>query len=255
MTKRTFTIFLFLLSLSLTNVYAGWYKCYNFKGTIGEYPITLSLQVSKGFFGAKDKKDFNIIGVYKYDKHNEPIRVEGKLNFKDNKVLLYEITDNKHSATFEFNFSETKSNGIWKNLSANTTKRLHLIYVSKLIDTLEESHAANIEILQVNSLPEFYFVGDYSKTSGENRAQMTKLKIIKKKSNEIFQTIDFSKVETPTGNVMTIIFDNIGFVNSKTKEFTVSNDMGRMGGFLTIRFNSKTGKFKLNPNPEIDGPN
>jgi hypothetical protein len=255
MTKRILTILFFLLTLGLTNVYAGWYECYNFKGTIDKYSITLSLQVKQGYFGEKDKKDFNIIGVYKYDKHNSPIRLEGKINYQDKKALLYEISNNKHIATFEFDFSEIESNGIWRNLSTNKIMPLHLNFVSKLIDTVEENQFENIEILQANSMTDFYFVGDYSKTSGEDRAQMNKLKIIKKKDNIVFQTIDFSKIESPTGNVMTRIFDNVEVIDTKPKKFNVSNNIGRIGGYLTITFNSKTQKFKLNPNPTIEGPN
>lgn len=255
MTKRLLTIFILLLTLGLTKAYAGWYECYNFKGTIDKYSITLSLQVRQGYSGEKDKKDFNIFGVYKYDKHNDPIRLEGKINFKDNKVLLYEISNNKYSATFEFDFSEIKSNGIWKNLSTNKTMPLQLNFVSKLIDTLEENQFIGIDILQANSLVDFYFVGNYSKTSGDNRAQMNRLKIIKKKDNTVFQTIDFSKIDSPTGNVMTIIFDNVEVINQRAKKISVSNSAGRMGSDLQIIFNSKTKKFKLNPDPIIFGPN
>jgi hypothetical protein len=255
MTKRILTILLFLLHAGMTNVYAGWYECYNFKGTIDKHPITLSLQVKQGYFGGKDKKDFNIIGVYKYDNRNSPIRLEGKMNNKDNKILLYEIANNKHSAVFEFNFSEIESNGTWKSLLTNKAMLLHLHYVSKLIDTLKDNQFANIEILQANSLTDFYFVGDYSKKDGEDRAQMNNLKIIRKKDNVVFQTIDFSTIETFTGNVMTRIFDNVEIADPIKKEITVSNDIGRMGGYLIITFNSKSQKFKLNPNPKIEGPN
>ncbi len=180
MTKYTLTILLFLLICGLTKVYAGWYECYNYKGTIDKYSITFSIQVRDGYFGEKDKKDFNVIGVYKYDKHNDPIRLEGKINFKNNKALLYEISNNKHSATFEFDFSEIECIGIWRNLSTNKTMPLHLNCVSKLIDTLEENQSTNIQILQANSLTDFYFVGDYSKVVGEDRAQMNQLRIIQK---------------------------------------------------------------------------
>jgi hypothetical protein len=254
MIKKIFAVLLFLLSFGLTKVYAGWYECYNFKGTIDKYPITLSLQVRQGYFGENDKKNYNIIGIYKYDKHNDPIRLEGKINFENNKGLLYEISDNKHAAVFEFDFSKIKCDGVWRNLSTNKTLPLHLNFVSQLIDTLEESQFAKIEILQAISLTDFYFVGEYLKVVGVDRAEMNKLKIIRKKDNVIFQTIDFSKVKSQTGNVMTIIFDNVAIIDVKTMEFNVSNNIGRIGGFLTVHFNAKTQKFKLNPKPIVDGP-
>lgn len=132
---------------------------------------------------------------------------------------------------------------------------MHLNFISKLIDTSETNQFTSIEILQANSLPDFYFVGDYSKINGEDRAQMDKLKIINKKDNAVFQTIDFLKINTQTGNVMTRIFDNVEVINKNTKELNVSNNIGKMGGYLIITFDSKTRKFKLNPEPKIEGPN
>ena len=253
MTRRTLLISLFCLALSMANAYAGWYECYNFKGSINTNSISLSIQVRDGYFGEKDKKDFNIIGVYKYDNQNSPIRLEGKFNSKDKKVLLYEIINKKYSALFKFEFSENECNGIWTNLSTNKSMPLHLNYVSKLIDTLDENQSSDIEILQANSLPDFYFIGVYSKVAGENKAQMDRLKIIRKKDNLLFQTIDFLKIESKTGNVRTIIYDNVEVTSAKTKQLSIWNDIGRMGGHLNVYFNSKAQKFKLSPNPIEDG--
>jgi hypothetical protein len=255
MTKRILTILTVLFVLSITRVYAGWYECYNFNGTIDKYPISLSIQVLKGYFGEPDKKAFNLIGVYKYNNHNEPINLEGKLDYKNNKVLLYEISNKKHTASFKFEFSESECNGVWTNLSTNKQLPLHLTYVSKLTDTAETDQFNNIQILQYSSLKELYFVGVYSKIAGERRAQMDKLRIIRKKDNSIFQVIDFSEVDTQTGNIWTIIFGNVETFNATTNEFKVWNNIGKMGGLLTIKFNTKTQKFKLNPNPIPDGPN
>jgi hypothetical protein len=256
MIKRILTILPILFILSITRVYAGWYECYNFNGTINKYPISLSVQVfNRGYFGEPDKKAFNLIGVYKYDNHNEPINLEGKLDYKNNKVLLYEISNKKHTASFEFEFSETECNGVWTNLATNKQLPLHLNYVSKLTDTAETDQFSNIQILQNSSLKDLYFVGIYSKTAGEKRAQMDKLKIIRKKDNSIFQVIDFSEVDTQTGNVWTIIFGNVEILNAITNELQVWNNIGKMGGLLTIKFSPKTQKFKLNPNPIPDGPN
>ena len=76
---------------------------------------------------------------------------------------------------------------------------------------------------------------------------MNKLKIIQKKDNVVFQTIDFSKVDIPIGNVMTIIFDNV--IVSKEKEILleVSNAGGQILGYRVIYFNAKTQKFILKP--------
>ena len=190
------------------------------------------------------------MGVYKYDKHNDPIRLEGQFNTTDQKVILYELSNNNYSATFSFEFSQIEIHGTWKSNTSNQELPLHLNFVSKLVDTLESNQFDGIEILQSKTLPDFYFVGTYSKSTDDDRAKMNKLLIFKKKDNTLFQSIDFSKIETATGNVMTIIYDNIDVENKQSKKVTVSNNVGRMGGYLTITYNAKTKKFILNPNPK-----
>jgi hypothetical protein len=253
MKKSLFTILTFVLAV--TNTYAGWYECFSYKGKIDKYSISLSFQIKEGYFGEKSKKDFNIIGVYKYDSYNNPIRLEGTFDYKKNKILLYEINNDKYTATFEFNFSKDKCAGVWTNLLTNKRLPLQLTNTSILIDQIEENEFNNIDILQAGSLEGFYFIGVYSKKRNHDTAQMDRLKIINKKDNAVFQTIDFSKIETLTGNIRTIIFDNVEITDSKKKELIVWNDIGRMGGYLTIQFDSKTNKFKLDPKPTIDGPN
>ncbi|CAI2768780.1 hypothetical protein [Flavobacterium collinsii] len=253
MKKAIFAILIVIMAV--TKTYAGWYECFSYKGKIDKYPISLSFQIKEGYFGEKKKKDFNLIGVYKYDNHNNPIRLEGVIDFKKNKILLYEISNEKYTATFEFEFSKEKCVGVWTNLSTNQHLSLQLTNTSILIDQIEENEFKDIEILQASSLIEFYFIGIYSKKSNHDKAQMDKLKIIHKKDNTVFQTIDFSRIKTLTGNIRTIIFDNVEITDNKKKELIVWNDVGRMGGYLTITFNAKTNKFKLDPNPIIDGPN
>lgn len=233
--------------LGSTKLYAGWYECYNFKGTIANYPITLSLQVRQGFFGEKDKKDFNLLGVYKYDKHNKPIKLEGKL--QGQKVLLYELDSNKYTAIFSFTLTETECNGIWTNELSKNKLNVHLTFISKLVDTSESTQFKNIEILQSNSLKDYYFIGIYSKISGADHTKMNKLTIRKKTDSSIFQTLDFSKVESETGNVMTIIYDNVEITNSKTNEFTISNREGRIGSYLIVKYSKKNKRFKLDTTP------
>ncbi|RZK19764.1 MAG: hypothetical protein EOO43_11525 [Flavobacterium sp.] len=88
MTKKALKILFLFLSLPICKSYAGWYECYNFKGNIDNW--------------RKSEKNYNIIGVYKYDRYNSPIRLEGKINPCNNNVVLYEIANEKHTAVFEF---------------------------------------------------------------------------------------------------------------------------------------------------------
>jgi hypothetical protein len=248
------SVLLILLSIGFNNVYAGWYQCYNFKGFIDKYPITFSIQVRPDYFGEKTKKDYNIIGVYKYDKRNQPIRLEGKIDFATNKALLYEINDNKYTAVFEFNFSTTTSTGVWRNLQTNNSLSLALTYVSQLVDTVSEDPSPEVEILQSSALKDFYFTGVYTKKAGDDRAQMTDLRIMNKKDNTVFQVIDLLLVETASGNVATIVFDNVNIADDKTQKIYVTNNVGRVGGYIIIYFDKKTKHFILKPEPIAEGP-
>jgi hypothetical protein len=253
MIKRTLITLIILLAFSFIKANAGWYECYNFSGTIGKSPITLFIQMREGYFGEKDKKDFNVIGVYKYDRIRAPVRLEGKRNLSNNKIVLYEVTSKKQTATFEFDFSESESVGFWKNLLTDQKLPLNLKYVSKLTDTTAENQFTNVEILQADSLKDFYFIGVYSKNKNQADAEMTELKIIRKKDDTLFQTLNFYKVTTATGNLMTVIFDNVQ-ANNKSKNFIISNKVGRVGGYLTVNYSLKKKRFVLNPKPIIEGP-
>lgn len=253
-TTTRISVLLFLLVISFNQLYAGWYQCYNFKGSIDKYPISFSIQVRPGYFGEKEKKDYNIIGVYKYDKRNQPIRLEGKIDFKTNKALLYEVNNNKYTASFEFDFSTSTSTGVWKNLQNNNTLALQLQYVSQLTDTASSDESPGIEILQSHALKDFYFTGIYTKKAGDDRAQMIDLRIMNKKDNSVFQVIDLLLVETQSGNVATIIYDNVLIADTNSKKILVLNNVGRMGGYITLRFDAKTKHFILNPEPVVEGP-
>lgn len=246
-TKLTYILLLLLLS---GNTYAGWYECYNFTGKIDKYPITLSFQIREGYFGEKDKKQFNVIGVYKYDKYNNPIRLEGIYTKKTGDLTLYELYDEKIAATFHLNLKSDSMKGYWENATKNL--EVNLLFKDQLSD-LSNEEFDNRDILQYNSLKDFYFVGIYKKdTDNTYRTTMTDLKIIRKKDNTLYQTLNFDTFETGTGNLMTIIYDNVS-TGFNDHQFTVSNDAGRIGGFFVVTYNEKNGKFILDPEPVIEG--
>lgn len=245
MTKKTFKIFLLFIGLSIGKSYAGWYECYNFKGNIGNYPITLSIQISEGYFGEKAKKNYNLIGVYKYDRYNSPIRLEGKIDLADNSVVLYEISNRKQAAVFEFKFSEEASDGFWLNKTTNKKLPLQLKFVSKIADLNRTSEFSDVDVLQFHSLNDFYLVGSYSKVKGSDQAQMKRLKIIRKKDNSVCQIIDVSGREEQIGNLMTIIFDNISVLDVNKKILGVSRHLGKYEEPLIILYDLSTRRFEF----------
>ncbi|ADV51273.1 hypothetical protein Celal_4029 [Cellulophaga algicola DSM 14237] len=256
MMKRVFLLMVLFSILGLVKTYAGWYQCYNYKGTVGNYPITLSIQITEGFFGEKDKEIFAINGVYKYDHYNNPIQLEGVLNLKNNKIQLFEKFNDAQTATLEFNFSENIVTGTWTSLQNQKTLPLNLEYVSKLMDTSDADVFENIEILQLNALKDYYFMGVYSKKEAASvRANMQKLKIMNKHDNSVFQIIDFKDLEYNVGNVITLIYQNIEVNNLSENKITVWCDVGRMGGVFTIQFDNLKNKFISDYDLTIDGPN
>ncbi len=80
---------------------------------------------------------------------------------------------------------------------------------------------------------------------------MTALRIINKKTNTIFQTLNFENIDTPTGNIMTIIYDNVTLSNGNN--FYVSNQIGRVGGYLNVSYNADKKRFILDPEPVAEG--
>jgi len=244
-------IFLLFFLLFAIKGFAGWYEVYNFTGKIDKFPVTFSLQVRSGYFGESAKKGYNIIGVYKYDKFNNPIRLEGKFDQKTNRIEVYELdANNKISATFSLILKSKNLSGTWKN----NQKQLNVILQLKdKLSDLANENFENIEILQYQTLKDYYFVGIYKKDSQSKDAVMEDLKIISKKTNQIFQTLNFDAVETPTGNLMTIIFDNVSA--NKNNDFIIFNSYGRVGGYLLVDYNSSKNRFILNPNPIAEGGN
>jgi len=244
-------IFLLFFLVVAVKSFAGWYVVYNFTGKIDQFPVTFSLQVRSGYFGESAKKDYNVIGVYKYDKFNNPIRLEGKFDQKNNRIEVYELdAKDKISATFSLILKSKNLSGTWKKNQKQLNVTLQL--KDKLSDLANEQFE-NIEILQYQTLKDYYFVGIYKKGSKSEDAVMKDLKIINKKTNQTLQTLNFDSIETPTGNLMTIIFDNVSA--DITNDFIIFNSYTSVGGYLMVKYNSAKKRFILNPVPIAEGEN
>lgn len=247
--KTKLIVLVATLILTSVKTFAGWYNTYNYTGLIERYPVTLSFQVKEGYFGEPEKKHYNVIGVYKYDKLNHPIRLEGVFNQSTQEIKIYEIgANNRASATFHLNFSPQQLTGTWSR--GKSKLKVNLRLVNRLSDLSDEAFD-DIQILQFPSLKDYYFIGIYAKKSKSTEAHMRELKIINKETNKTFQTLNFEDIETPTGNVMTIIYDNI--TTGKGNDFLISNQVGRVGGYLNVIFNVKNKRFVLNPEPVAEG--
>ena len=229
-----------LLLLIAIQVKAGWYEVYTFKGRIGKYPITLSFQKNDGYWGKKEK--YNLIGLYKYDKFNTPITLKGYI--KDKKVELFVVKNKKKLEKFMFDFSTTKSDGIWSNLKKNSSLPLTLQYIHTIDDRGSSDSFKGLEVVQKVSFKKYYFVAVYKLDKKmPTMAFMSSLKIIEKQSNKLFQEIKFTDDSKEVGNIMTSIFDNIEAVEEKKKLFYLNNNLGRMGDTFIFCWDNKKKKF------------
>src|SRR5690606_6367107 len=239
-----------------STVSAGWYECYNFKGHIDSYPVSFSLQYRPGYFG--ESPDLNIIGVYKYDRHNTPIRTKGTWTKADGVMVVAEL-DGDGNATAFFRLEESAPGvwrGTWKLAGGDRERQVELRLTSQLDDTEQEYAFNGTEMLQAARLPDYYFVGVYAKESSPYRnAYMTALKIIRKQDNAVFQTLSFDDYFYDVGNIKTIIYDNVDGIEpgGPADSFILWCDAGRMGGYYDVTFDATANRFEIAPEPFIDG--
>ena len=149
------TIGIIILLFVSSTVSAGWYECYNFKGHIDSYPVSFSLQYRPGYFGASP--DLNIIGVYKYDRHNTPIRTKGTWTKADGVMVVHEL-DGDGNSTAIFRLEES-AHGVWRGtwkLAGGDREREVELHLTSQLDDREQEYAFNgIEMLQAMSLPDY----------------------------------------------------------------------------------------------------
>ncbi len=253
MLNQRYLLIIVFFAIGITKSHAGWYECYNYKGTIGNYPITLSIQITEDYFGEKDKKEFNINAVYKYDKYNNPIKLEAIL--KNNKIRLYENHEDQQTAVLEFDFSEPISTGYWTNSKNKKRLALNLKYISKLNDKTGNDVFEAVEILQLYALKDYYFMGVYSKGENEMRARMERIKIMNKKDDTLFQIMDFNDLDLSVGNIVTIIYQNITVNDFNNSQVYIWCDVGKMGGWFELKFDKQKNKFISDFELKIEGPN
>jgi hypothetical protein len=244
---KTITTFA-LFFTGLFTAHAGWYQCYNYTGTVGKSPVTLSIQITHDYFGAAEKKNLNINGIYQYTKYHTPIRLEGVLDPATKQLTLYELHQNSRTATFTLPFTDTTTTGVWTPESGKSVP-VQLTFQSKLTDTALTDRCDSVEILQATTTPDFYFVGVYAKAAGAQNAVMTALKVCLKKDGALVQHIDFSKETIATGNLMTLIYDNVTSDSPSTVK--VSNQYGRVGGQWSLHWNAKKNCFVKASQPEL----
>lgn len=235
--------------------FGGWYECYNFEGTVGKYPVAVSLQIMGRAFSQKHVFDVN--GNYRYRRTNTPILLRGTYDVRTSRMKLYEYSENLingtfHSlpdslrdstAVFEFDFDTSTIQGNWTNLKTDRILPLHLNFISRFDDKSSTATDIPVAIPQSFSTEDKYFVGEYAyDPDNDSRGRMVCLKIYDKKTDSLFQNIDFSNCAVSMGNVSTSIHTNVSITENG---FWIWADVGKMGTEIDFRIKGEKNRYEL----------
>lgn len=231
--------FLFLLLLFFVSgkAFAGWFECYSFKGKLAGADIHMYIQLMK--IHSNNKDSTIVIGLYKYDKINTPIKLRGAI-LNDRTLKLTEYHNEEPSAQMVLNWGSNHLEGTWEGPQRSYSIQLQKVGYLSDLDFKRVNEPT--EILMESSSSEEYLVGVYSKKATDLRAKMTSLHVIDKKTNEIRQLIKFDESDLPIGNIMTEIFSNISMIKSP-KSLLINVDDGHMGGSYFMTYNESLQKY------------
>jgi len=227
-----------------TNVFAGWYNCYSYKGQIAGANVHVYLQLME--INATSRDTIPVSGIYVYDNHNDPIELRGAL-IKETILDLTEYHDNVKFANLKFQWDQQSLDGLWK--SDKKSYKITLTKIGSLSDLKMEYTNKPTEILMASSFREEFLIGIYYKERDDNRARLSELRILSKKTNEVNQVIKFSRNDRPVGNVSTVIFDNVRAwenLDKGERAIEVDEDDGHMGQSFFITYNRENKKFIRN---------
>ncbi len=234
-------IFIIFLIACTSNIYAGWYRCYTYKGKLAGLDIHMYLQIRE--INATSKDSIPVSGVYKYDKYNEPIVLKGFL-IKNKSLELIEYQNKNRIAELNFPWNKDALQGMW--LSDKKKYPINLEQIGFLSDLDQDKTSKPTEILMSSSLSCDYLVGVYYKENSDNRARLSDLKIINKKNNKIKQIVSFNKKDRPVGNVSTIIFNSARVwknIEKGEESIEIDEDDGQMGQTFFLTYNKELDKF------------
>ncbi len=167
-----------LLALSILCLAANIFGQVSYSGFVGEVPVTMVTNIYSDGVGN---------ATYVYDKFDEPIRLDGKLN-KKKLIFSEKNVRNLTRATLTFDTFDTKANeikGVWKDTKTGKTLDIKLKKDFE-IRSWESGEAAERELIQSDSLPDRYFKVVVS----NNKA--VAVKIFEKKTDRLLQKIELN---------------------------------------------------------------
>ena len=154
----------------------------SYSGYLGNFPITLVMY---------HYSDGVSLAYYAYDNYDSPITINGKLkNGKLNLVEKDNIGNNTATLVFEnFEENQNKIKGIWIKSDKSKTYQI-LLYKEFDVDYGDSFEWTSKELLQSKSTKEHYFKTIITKKKGDFYARISGVKIFKKMTDKLIQTIE-----------------------------------------------------------------
>ena len=248
--RARFGLTVVCLLLLVQKAAAGWYHVENYEGSLGPFPIHLSIQTYKGFGSG-----ITVEGSYFYDAKQSPIALYGKAN--GTKLVLCEIADNNEfnrviivgtktpigttGCSFFIDLNESGATGTW---SQHTTKYpVTLKKVATLDDTGDGKIDGAFAIPFWAQTATSMFSGIYTKTG--SGMCMAKMQIINKTSKKVDQEITFDKGDCNAGMLMTPIYLNVQKFSKKGSDVISVNFRNGGAGYATdYIFDKKAKQFR-----------
>jgi len=212
------------ISLLLCQIsFAGdsWYRVNNYTGTVGKYPVHVSLQTYT--FGPHT----SVEGSYYYDKRHAPIVLYGRETVTSltlcettsktdfDKYLLVGENYDLETCPFRLTYNDEGLTGIWQNDKTSLPVSL------SSTDVMDENQIvagdASIEIPFWGQTADHSFIGVYENSN--DSLVIHYVKVLDKKFGTVIQTIDPQTENCDFGFYMTAIYQNVETVNDSTVSF------------------------------------
>ena len=248
--RRPFVLAAVGLLLLCQNAAAGWYHVENYEGSLGPFPIHLSIQTYESFGSG-----ITVEGSYFYDARQSPIALYGKVS--GTKLALCEIPDNNEfnrviivgtktpigttGCSFSIDLNESGATGTWSQHAIEYPVMLKK--VASLDDTGDGKIDGIVAIPFWAQTATNMFSGIYTNTGSS--ICMEKMQIINKSSKKVDQEIVFDKNDCNAGMLMTPIYLNVQKLSQRGSDVMSVNFRNGGAGYATdYIFDRKAKQFR-----------
>lgn len=181
--------------------HAGWFQVRNYAGTIGTYPVHVSLQT---FDWLQDKT--KVVGSYWYDSHRTPIELHGHRVGPD-RMTLCEGAPESRACPFELTLDATGAHGQWKDAHQSLPVVLR---ATGHLDNTDDDHPVlegDTDIPMWFHTPKLAFVGHYGRDNRDGHPWLQDIRVIEMATG---RPVDDVKLADPqSGLLMTDIYANV----------------------------------------------